>query len=364
VFVQHFAFSPNLTIVLVPIESVYRNTVLDSQYTDEQNVIPFKANQSSTGLVRDWSSAANQQEGKRFESGVTRFVNDRGKVEEELGMIADQTVPPTSLVTTQILHPRADIEDKSRILDKFFDYDRILVNTSETETFVEMEAIQHLQSWTTIKKSGFLGVQGPILWINESPTQLIASYYVQAARKQALPCISYFCSLPNKDPPKGRLRETIGLVALLYALVKQMISYLPLRLDHQVTMSQTARLKSLDGTLRTWQDGLSLFHDLLQCAEPSFMLCTIHGLESLEHPVTQDALLSFMKVLRNHTEDLNGPESRIFKALFTTSGISQTVRAALQEDELLDINRGDAASLPGRARKGRKSISVISFVEL
>lgn len=336
--------------------------VLSSTYEDGQSNTYSMTNQSSVESMRYSPSTVNKQDQKQLEREVIGSVNDKGKAEEGRGMTAVQMVPPKeSSLPTRALLPRADVEDMSRILERFFDYDRILAEASETQTFVEMDAMEHLQSWTAMEKSGFMGVQGPASWMSESPTQLIASHYVQAARMAGLPCISYFCSLSHEVPPEGRLRETIGLVALLYSFLKQMISHLPLQLDHQATMFQKTRFNNLDGTLRTWQDALSLFDDLLQCAEPPFMLCVIHGLESLEHQATQDALQSFMKVLRNHTEDQERAESRVFKVLFTTAGLSQTIAAALREDELLDINRGNVASSPGRAKKGRISVSNISF---
>jgi hypothetical protein len=271
------------------------------------------------------------------------------------------TNPETSALDKNPHHTKSDIEEASEVLNKYFSYDQCQCITSGEESFADIEAIQRLQSWTAMPKSAFLGVAGPSYWKHNSPTQLIASHYVQAAGTSGIPCISYFCQLSDDDPPEGRLRETVGSVAMLYGLMRQLIFYLPRQLSQSPVQIQRDRFDVLDGTLRTWKEALSLFDDLLRCIKPSSLLCTIHGIETLEHIATIESLILLMKLLRSHMGSGPTISPNVFKVLLTTSGVSQTVGMMLGEDEILDINRGSVTHSPGRAKKGRKSFQELSF---
>jgi hypothetical protein len=254
-------------------------------------------------------------------------------------------------------------EEASAVLDSFFDYDQILVRSSEIDTFAEIEVIQRLQSWTIHAQSSVMALYGPASLSANSSSHLIASNYIQAAKAAGIPHISYFCSLTNEAPPQGRLRETIGSVSLVYALLKQLVRHLPLQWAASSGSTLQERFAQLDGTLRTWNAALSLFTELLRLCEPPLLLIVIHGIEMLEHEATEPHLTALIEVLRRSTHYDSNPEDsgRIIKILLTTSGVSHVLGSSLTAGETFDNNRGEAAQSPGQARKGRRQVGDVSF---
>lgn len=260
---------------------------------------------------------------------------------------------------------REDVESASEVLNPFLDFDRFLVEGSEVNNFVEAEAVQRLQLWTELNRPAILGVFGPASLSENSSTRLLTSNYVQAAKLSGMPCISYFCAIANETPPPGRLRETMGLVSLLYGMIKQLILYLPLRMVSSASVLDIQQFGRLDGTLRTWEAALTLFDNLLDLVEPPFMLIAIHGLEMLEHEATNKYLGTLLLKLKDRTQGRKSdePNDTIFKVLLTTCGISHVLANHLEEDDILDLNRGGAAENPGHARKGRMGMNHLSYLQ-
>ncbi|KAH7378243.1 hypothetical protein BKA66DRAFT_466879 [Pyrenochaeta sp. MPI-SDFR-AT-0127] len=253
---------------------------------------------------------------------------------------------------------RADVDSASKILDPFFNYDQVHPVASGLDCFIEAEAIQRLQTWNSHTTSSILGIFGPVAFSSDNAARLLASNYVHAAKAAGIPCISYFCALSLEMPPRNRTRETIGTVALLYALVKQLIRYLPL------TSSMTGdRFESLDGTFRTWPLALSLFHDLLVSVDVPILLIVVYGLEVLDHTATRARLTAILKELRGAMSDgaAIGHQRTVFKVLFATSGLSHILDEGLEVAEIYDMNGGRAAHSPGQAKKGRQSMNGVLF---
>ena len=264
------------------------------------------------------------------------------------------------------MQTKAQVGEASTALDDSFDYNQILVRGSEIDTFAEVEVIQQLQAWTTFAQSSIMALNGPASLSANSSSQLIASNYVQAAMAAGIPRISYFCAITHEAPPENRLRETIGLVSLIYGLMKQLIRHLPIEWPARPGYNLSERFAKLDGTLRTWDVALSLFKDLLDLSEPPLLLIVIHGIEILEHEATNDYLSAFIGILRQKTRAVAGqgsPQS-IVKVLLTTSGNSHVLGSTLTTSETFDNNRGDAAQSPGQARKGRRHVGDVSFPQV
>jgi hypothetical protein len=261
------------------------------------------------------------------------------------------------------IETKAEVEEASNTLDDAFDYNHILLRSSKIDTFAEVEVIQRLQAWTTHAKSSIMAIQGPHSLGAKSSGQLIASNYIQAAMAAGIPRASYFCFITNEAPPERRLRETIGLVSLVYGLMKQVIRHLPVQWNTHSRPKLSGRFRELDGTLRTLDTALSLFKELLDLAEPPLLLIVIHGIEMLEHEATNEYLSELIEVFRQATRTDGDKLERIFKVLLTTAGISQVLGRSLTASETFDNNRGEAAQSPGQARRGRGLVSDVSFAE-
>jgi hypothetical protein len=274
----------------------------------------------------------------------------------------ENTPEPETRSSSPSSTTREDVEKASEILNPFFEFDQIAVTGSDINNFVETEAIQRLQVWTEQNVPGILGIFGPPSLSYDSSARLLASNYVKAAKDIGIPCISYFCSTQTDDPPEGRLRETIGLVSLLYGLIKQLMLFLPIHMDAQASSLMVQQFELLDGTLHTWRETLSLFNTLLGTIEPPYLIIVIHGIELLEHAATNEYIIELVEVFRRITMR-HESDGKIFKILFTTSGLSQVLATELEDEEVSDLNRGGAAHSPGQAKKGRTSMGNISYAE-
>lgn len=274
---------------------------------------------------------------------------------------ADRGFSTTELGRQSLLCTRSEVEQASMKLNPFFDFDNIAPTASDATTFVERAALERLQEWTAQITSSVLGIFGPMSPLDDDPARILAMNYIRAAKGVGIPCVTYFCSISHEPAPAGRTRETVGLVALLYALLKQLVLYLPQRLppDHEISEQE---VEALDGTLRTWDAGISLLGNLLTLAEAPYLLISIHGLEVLEHEATMPYLSSLLEMFRN-SRRMNPANELKLKVLFTTSGVSQMLWERLNEDEICDISRGSAARRPGRQRKGRRNMADVDLFE-
>jgi len=273
----------------------------------------------------------------------------------------------TRSTTAPIQTVRKDqIGHASNVLDAYFDYDQILVSSSEYNAFAEIEVVQQLQSWTLQACSSIMALCGPVSLSAFSSSQLITSNYVRAARSAGIPCISYICSLTNEEPPQGRLRETVGLVALVYALIKQIIRHIPLECTRTSPVDFEGLFSQLEGTLLTWSVAMLLLQRLLEIIEPPLLVITIHGIEILEHEATEKYLTEIIEIFKSfaNMNTSNKNTSGVVKILLTTSGISHVLSLHLSEEEMFDNNRGEAAHTPGRARKGRQQVGMVLFPEV
>lgn len=256
---------------------------------------------------------------------------------------------------------RVEAEIASHGLNRAFDYSRIEPQDPEDNYFMEGDAAQRLQLWTAQSSPGILGILGPRAISPDDPARLLVSSYIRAARGAGIPCISYFCKLASGTPPAGRTRETMETVGLLYALIKQLLLYLPPQLPTRPTLSRQ-RFEELDGTLHTWDPALKLFSELVELATAPYLLIAVHGLEVLESGATTSLLKGLLAVLREST-GVEQVDKTKMKVLFATSGMSRTLGEGLEASEICDISQGSAARRPGGSGKGRQRPGIIEFAQ-
>ena len=200
-------------------------------------------------------------------------------------------------------------------------------------------------NWTTE------GACSKILWIDgppiiaddqDNPVTLLAATVVSFAAQSGVPIISYFGELRREESSKqGHTAETQGLLAIMNGLVRQMVELLLPAFDTDIDIS-TKRISRIDGTMRSWDELLDLFRDLLHLM-PDKVFCVIDGLHWLDDRSTEDNMRQMIEVLRM---------SR-FRVLFTTSGRSATLRQTILDSETItadetsdhDWMRGDNLAL-------------------
>jgi len=91
-----------------------------------------------------------------------------------------------------------------------------------------------------------------------------------------------------------------------------------------------ARFQRLDGTLRTWEDMLGIFAQLLALV-PGNLLIVLHGLQCLNSFDTTERIVELLDVIR---ERIDGQETSTTKLLFVNEGQSRAVLPWLRRGEL------------------------------
>jgi hypothetical protein len=291
---------------------------------------------------------------------VSRFLEDRA-TEMSGPVIRVQQEGHQSLGrphSGQLFETGRKVVAASEALDAYFDLDQIKPEVLIENICVEGRVARTLQSWTADKSATVLGIIGPATAPNRDSTRMLISNYIRAAENAGILCISYFCNTTHEDPPVGRSRETVGLAQLMYALLKQLVGFLPAQLPHGHSFGQD-RFDALDGTLRTWPEALTLFEELIAMASPPYLLFAIHGIQQVEDVYTSEPLESLMATLRRLLDDeAKGPK---LKVLFATCGHSQLLGQCLHGDEICDVSSSSTARRPGKSGKGRRRIADVAF---
>lgn len=104
---------------------------------------------------------------------------------------------------------------------------------------------------------------------------MLAEKIVTLTEGSGLLMLSYFCRTVWQD----QFNRTVGhiiAIALLYALIRQLVKVLLPQFDTSLDLSEE-RFESLDGSLDTWNMGLSLLRHLISLLSRT-TFCTIDGL--------------------------------------------------------------------------------------
>jgi hypothetical protein len=188
-----------------------------------------------------------------------------------------------------------------------------------------------------------------------------AASYTRLALNAGLPVISYFCELSHEEPPPNRTRESVELSALLCSLIRQVVNLLPSGADcPEVAAIDRNRFTALDGTLRTWNEGISLFADLVQCVRLPLLLFVIDDLNVLEDESERSTEEHIERLVDTLTALMRPPsfeEDRIVKMLLTTSGGSEVLFRKVHDDDIVVCD--DAP--PGRSGRSRRGHQIVMF---
>ena len=228
---------------------------------------------------------------------------------------------------------------------------------------VEWPVVAALEEWTLAARSQFLYVVGPSRITSPTITSLIAAKYATSTSQAKIPVISYFCELSRMGLQEGTTPEAQALVALTYALIRQLVELLPSVLGSGTGLQQRD-FETLDGSLYTFGSAVAILKSLLDLSPP-VLFCVIDGIEQLDDQSTRACLTDFVNALRGHDtrhQSLTASK-RTLKILFTTAGRSRCLLNNLSEDEVVFAEQSTAGRRPGKPSPGRRTLSPTAYLQ-
>ncbi|KAF2136426.1 uncharacterized protein K452DRAFT_362533 [Aplosporella prunicola CBS 121167] len=211
--------------------------------------------------------------------------------------------------------------------------------------------VYRLRSHTVSSTSVILHICGVPELAEETQSARIASRYATATRKVGIAVVSYFCTLSRDEVPTGRTAETIELVSLMYALIRQLVELLPEKEAGERRFGDgfgVERFARLDGTLLTWNDALQLLEDLLEVNDEPllyFVISDLNVLDDVSRHSTTNALRDLILLLQKQAQ-MERMDRRTIKLLFMTAGESAALNEVFDSaDAIRTASSGLAKSL-------------------
>lgn len=175
----------------------------------------------------------------------------------------------------------------------------------------------------------------------------VAASFVGHAIDIGLPTISWFCGL-SRDVKEntGLTREATALISMTYALIRQLIEILPLRLgvplgvstDDLVNLGKTGMTSE---TLSMFETALSSLAQLISQIDVTTFI-VIDGIQWLDDVSTSPYLNELIKVLVRAAADnhqARGQQRPVVRVLLTTTGRSRSLLRALENNVYLLADR-------------------------
>lgn len=138
----------------------------------------------------------------------------------------------------------------------------------------------------------------------------IAAKFIHVTAQSGIPVLSYFCELRSGERlrPGNSSSDLQGLIALSYALLRQMIEILLPRFETTVDLSEE-RFRRLEGTAETWDDLMKAIESLVGLM-PDRIFRIVDGLHWIDDASTERYMQDLIGILRKAK----------FWVLFTTTG--------------------------------------------
>jgi hypothetical protein len=235
---------------------------------------------------------------------------------------------------------RESIERHSRILDDWYPEGHMHpVSLSQgpvppTRPVMYETIAARISQWTRARDSQVLCIE---LQYNhtagKSLGSSIASHVVSSAWEVHYPILSYFCTLPRAAAPQ-RTVQTMALCEMMASLIRQCVSLLPDSLPETAARLDEARFERLEGTLKTWEQMLGIFAELLSLV-PGSLLVVFHGLQCLNSESTTGRIVELLDVVRKRIDGLKTETTATTKLLLVNEGRSRAVVPWLKRGELL-----------------------------
>lgn len=188
-----------------------------------------------------------------------------------------------------------------------------------------------VRGWVLDRNSRFLPLEPPLPPLlpgrpgvpGRGQTSILAQYcigYVGTFNDPML-VVSYFCKLRPGPENSGVAPELQGLVALVYALISQMI---PLQNRFLITMAETCirDLRGLQGEADTLGLAIDILDVLVSHIYHPVVFCVIDNLQCLMELTTAPGIARLLDILRRRPE-LRKPNP--IRLLLTNSGRSSAV---------------------------------------
>ncbi|KAI0020195.1 hypothetical protein F4780DRAFT_743271 [Xylariomycetidae sp. FL0641] len=255
------------------------------------------------------------------------------------GVGAGGSRPGSPALPPSLARTSEEVLLESRHLEDFFHRERVRIPGDPLSPMpVTAESRHRLTGWMKDDSAQFLWLEGPPVAADglANPLSLLLNRVIAVAEQVRVPVLSYFCELRRGEKLRetNNTREEQSSVALMCALLRQMLEYLPPKFESDADFSN-ARLHRLDGSILSWSEMIRLFRDLLPLM-PDKLLCIVDGLHRLDDRSTNSCLAELLRAMR---------KSRL-KVLLCTNGRSVPLRLELQRTEILTIRSmrpGDAS---------------------
>ncbi|RAR06416.1 phytanoyl-dioxygenase family protein [Stemphylium lycopersici] len=225
---------------------------------------------------------------------------------------------------------------RSARLEDYFDRAKVMMpRPSENEAaFADPDVADQIRSWIMATDSQLLYTSGMDPFGESSQTSDAASHYALVVREAGLPVCSYSCSLQSEDPPAGRTRETVELVALVYSLIRQLVELLPSTPGPKGVTMEDLRWTKLDGTLSTFSVALDILSALLLATKHAVVIIIIDGIDLLDDPSHRSTEKWLTDLVQLFVELPAMSQSAVFKVWFNSGGISPTLFEVLQPSQI------------------------------
>ncbi|KAH7322622.1 hypothetical protein B0I35DRAFT_476554 [Stachybotrys elegans] len=251
-----------------------------------------------------------------------------------------------------------DVKLASAHFEDYFDWDRVYPFTEGPRPpLVDIMFASRLRDFTITMQSQIMYVQSQNSSTGLNPIHQTMAEYISRAREKRIPVVSYFCDPSAREVPYGRSAESMELCALLYSLIRQLIQLVPAELPPS-TPPLHEQILALDGTLRTWEEGLELLGSLVRCLDVPLLLFIVDGVNTLEDEELQGsrfdmALRQLITCLEALTREVL-PGDRMIKVLFTTTGPSQSLCDEMDERDIVACNMSNSTR---KNRRGRQPLA-------
>ncbi|KAH8894174.1 hypothetical protein GQ53DRAFT_839826 [Thozetella sp. PMI_491] len=253
-----------------------------------------------------------------------------------------------------------DVKLWSRHLEDYFDREHCFpLVDPQRPLLVDANFVASLKRFTLTMESQILYAHGEYQEEDDDMLRHSAAQYVVLCRSSKVPVVAHFCSLSHDEPPPNRTRETMELAALLYSMIRQVIDILPVELPAGAPFGKT-RFQEVDGTLRTWDQALKLFADVVRHVQLPVLVFVIDRVNVLEVGSSGanvsrklGALVDCLRALRETVAE----RGQIIKVLFTTAGLSPSLVERIDIRDTVNCETSSAS----RGRRPRKSFEPLAW---
>ncbi|KAI1321382.1 hypothetical protein F5Y16DRAFT_413764 [Xylariaceae sp. FL0255] len=242
--------------------------------------------------------------------------------------ISHIATPPTALWSSD------SIALSSRHLEDFFHRDRVrMFDDRVRPTRATPVIMKRLSEWMGQDTTKILWIEGPSLSATDgaNPISVLSTKVVELAEQAGISTMSYCCELRRGEDlrPGNSSREAQASVAMMCALIRQMIELLEDRIETAIDLSET-RFQLLDGCSQSWPEMMRMFCDLLSLI-PEPIFCVVEGLHWLDDRSTLGCLEEFVRAVK----------ATKMRGLFTTTGRSACLRKQVHSQDTLIIRPAD-----------------------